>query len=113
MGGNMKFCPKCGSLMRVEEIGNKKYFVCPTCKHKDKVKKEKMILGEKVLKNSKKVVVFGKGEELGQLPLTKVTCPKCENEDAYWWVQQTRSSDEPPTTFYKCKKCGYTWRSYG
>jgi len=110
----MKFCPKCGSLMKIEEIRGKKYFVCPNCGYKEEAKREKLVLGEKVLKDeSKKVVVFGKGEELEQLPITKVTCPKCGNDEAYWWVQQTRSSDEPPTTFYKCKKCGYTWRSYG
>jgi len=81
---------------------------------KRKSKDRKMILEERIVKDeSKKVVVFGKGEELEQLPVTKVGCPKCGNEEAYWWVQQTRSSDEPPTTFYRCKKCGYTWRSYG
>jgi len=110
----MKFCPKCGTLMRIEEIKDKKHFVCPKCGYKEEAKRQKMILGEKVIKDeNKKVVVFGKGQELDQLPVTKITCPKCGYDEAYWWVQQTRSSDEPPTTFYRCKKCGYTWRSYG
>ncbi|MEM4865380.1 MAG: hypothetical protein QXY09_02690 [Acidilobaceae archaeon] len=25
---------------------------------------------------------------------------------------QTRAADEPPTRFYRCTKCGYTWREY-
>lgn len=110
----MKFCKKCESLMKIEEIKGKKYFVCPNCNYKEEAKREKMILKETSSnEKTKKVVVFGKGEELEQFPVAKVMCPKCGNEEAHWWVQQTRSSDEPPTTFYRCKKCGYTWRSYG
>jgi len=29
-----------------------------------------------------------------------------------WWTQQTRSSDEPETRFYRCMKCKKTWREY-
>jgi len=25
---------------------------------------------------------------------------------------QTRAADEPPTRFYRCTKCGHTWREY-
>lgn len=41
-----------------------------------------------------------------------VTCPKCGAKKALSWVQQTRASDEPPTRFYKCVSCEYTWREY-
>lgn len=30
------------------------------------------------------------------------TCPKCEHPRAYFMQIQTRSADEPMTTFYKC-----------
>ncbi|MCD6114052.1 MAG: transcription factor S, partial [Thermoprotei archaeon] len=39
-------------------------------------------------------------------------CPKCGNREAYVWMMQTRAADEPPTRFYRCTKCGYTWREY-
>ncbi|MEM2262418.1 MAG: zinc ribbon domain-containing protein, partial [Ignisphaera sp.] len=42
----------------------------------------------------------------------EVRCPKCEYNEIYAWQIQTRAADEPPTTFYKCAKCGYTWREY-
>ncbi|MCS7094152.1 MAG: transcription factor S [Candidatus Aenigmarchaeota archaeon] len=110
----MKFCSKCAGLMTNVEEKGKKYLKCSKCGHKEEMKKEKMVLKEEIIEDSsKKLIVFKKGEELEQFPTTKITCPKCMNDEAYWWIQQTRSSDEPPTIFYKCKKCSYTWRVYG
>jgi len=45
-------------------------------------------------------------------PVVNETCPKCENDKAYFWMVQTRSSDESPTKFFKCTKCGHTKRDY-
>jgi len=42
----------------------------------------------------------------------EVRCPKCGHDEVYAWQMQTRAADEPPTTFYKCAKCGHTWREY-
>ena len=42
----------------------------------------------------------------------KIICPKCGNNEAYWWMVQTRSGDEGSTRFFRCTKCGYTWREY-
>uniref|UniRef100_A0A8C4RNT4 DNA-directed RNA polymerase III subunit RPC10 n=1 Tax=Erpetoichthys calabaricus TaxID=27687 RepID=A0A8C4RNT4_ERPCA len=43
---------------------------------------------------------------------TAETCPKCEHALAYFMQIQTRSADEPMTTFYKCcsSQCGHCWR---
>ncbi|MEM3846390.1 MAG: hypothetical protein QXU98_11905, partial [Candidatus Parvarchaeota archaeon] len=41
-----------------------------------------------------------------------IQCPRCKEMKVVSWAQQTRASDEPPTRFYKCMKCGYTWREY-
>lgn len=40
------------------------------------------------------------------------TCPKCGHLRAYFMQIQTRSADEPMTTFYKCcnAQCGHRWR---
>lgn len=86
------------------------------CKRCDKyypLKQEKISIGQVLNEKKKEVIVFKKGEEYSELPKTKIMCPNCENTEAYWWMQQTRSADEPPTIFYKCTKCGYSWRSYG
>jgi DNA-directed RNA polymerase subunit M len=109
----MEFCDKCGNLMVVKKGRKNTYLVCRKCGRKKKVKKEKVLLSERLADKKKEIVVMGKGEELAELPKTKIMCPKCENVEAYWWMQQTRSADEPPTLFYKCTKCGYSWRSYG
>lgn len=41
-------------------------------------------------------------------------CPKCEHPRAYFMQIQTRSADEPMTTFYKCcnAQCGHRWRDW-
>jgi DNA-directed RNA polymerase III subunit RPC11 len=40
---------------------------------------------------------------------TEVTCPKCAHTHAYFMQLQTRSADEPMTTFYKCVQCAHRW----
>lgn len=48
----------------------------------------------------------------GVMPKTAVPCPKCGHNEAYWYLRQTRKSDEPETTFLTCCKCGHKWRKY-
>jgi DNA-directed RNA polymerase subunit M len=59
------------------------------------------------------VVVIGKGEkDVQPLPTMEVTCQKCGNGKAYYWTVQTRGGDEASTQFFRCSKCGVTWREY-
>lgn len=37
------------------------------------------------------------------------TCVGCKSTDYYYYQLQTRSADEPITTFYICKTCGKTY----
>jgi len=43
---------------------------------------------------------------------TDAECPTCGHKRAYFMQIQTRSADEPMTTFYKCcnHECNHTWR---
>jgi DNA-directed RNA polymerase III subunit RPC11 len=41
---------------------------------------------------------------------TTATCPKCDNDRAYFYQLQIRSADEPMTTFYRCTACTHQWR---
>lgn len=109
----MKFCKKCGILLFVEKKRKHTFLVCRKCGKKTRLKKEKITITEAMPEIKKEIVVMGKKEGIAELPKTKVMCPKCENVEAYWWMQQTRAADEPPTLFYKCTRCGYAWRSYG
>ena len=81
--------------------------VC-TCGFTSK-KKENMVIKEK-MDLGKRIEVIDK--KIETLPKTKEKCPKCSNEEAYWWIVQTRSADEAATRFFKCTKCSHTWREY-
>ena len=51
-------------------------------------------------------------EEHESHPIVEKLCDKCNNKKAYFWMLQTRSSDEPETQFFKCTECKHTWREY-
>jgi len=58
---------------------------------------------------------LGKGaldKQHDPLPIMEVDCKKCDNNKCYFWALQTRAGDEGETSFFKCVKCGYTWRDY-
>ncbi len=104
----MKFCPKCGSIMLLKKEGGNNFYVCPKCNYKEKVL-GKAGISQKTKKSVKIDVVE---EEHIVYPITKAECPKCGNKEAYYWTVQTRAADEGETKFFKCTKCGYTWREY-
>ncbi len=96
------FCPKCGSIA----INKKNKLVCINCGEEIKSSKIK----ESAKENEKS---FGAIEEEPEIhPKTDETCPKCGNNEAYYWSVQTRAADESPTRFYKCTKCSHVWREY-
>lgn len=102
----MMFCPKCKSLLLPKVDGKKKLFVC-SCGFKQGA--ESMTITEAGAK-SKDVVVVEKEESVNII--VDGNCPKCGPVKAEYWEIQTRSSDEPATRFFKCKKCSHTWREY-
>ena len=48
----------------------------------------------------------------GVLTTKTYTCPKCDSDQVYAELQQTRSSDEPETRILTCAECGKGWREY-
>ena len=106
---SIEFCEKCGSIMVPIKKGKTSYVKCRSCgREMKKEVKSLKIVEEKPVTNG--VVVIEKDTTL--LPMTDKECPKCEHDSAYWWMQQTRSADEPPTQFFKCTKCKHIWREY-
>ncbi|MBC8223825.1 transcription factor S [Candidatus Bathyarchaeota archaeon] len=105
----MKFCSKCGTVLKLD--AKKKLYVCQKCGTKEQMEGEIVIPRNN--KGQDKIIVIGKKERnLSTLPQTKVKCPKCDNAIAYWWMVQTRGIDESATQFFRCTKCGHTWRDY-
>lgn len=41
---------------------------------------------------------------------TEFTCFKCKKKKCSYYQQQTRSADEPITTFMSCLNCGNSWK---
>ena len=106
----MKFCDKCGNLMKVKTEFNEKFLFCRSCGNKARLD-GKMELPDTRSMEKKEVVVVEESKD--EFPVTNVLCPKCGlMREAYWTMQQTRGGDEPPTRFYHCKTCNWRWREY-
>jgi len=102
----MEFCPKCKSMMHPIE-GTLKCRKCGYEKTKD-VASELMSTSSR---EEREVTVLEGDTDIG-LPTTTARCEECGNNTAYWWLRQLRSADESETRFFKCIKCGFTWREY-
>lgn len=102
----MEFCPKCKSMM-MPSGGKMKCRSCGFEKDKDTGK----TLVEKKEFKEREVTVL-EGAEAAGLPSTRAHCEECGNDTAYWWLRQLRSADESETRFFRCTKCGKTWREY-
>jgi len=111
----VEFCPECGSLLRKTMNNGKTYLVCK-CGFKkpitiDKEKKKKQIEKKKKALEKNLIIVNPEDKITVNLIINK-TCPKCKYPKAETWQEQTRSADEPSTTFFRCLKCKHTWREY-
>ncbi len=110
----MKFCPRCGSIMSIDRV--RKVLKCPRCGYEEAASGASLVLSTTIVHTEKeKIAVVEKSAGVppnATLLRGHVTCPKCGHNEVYAWQMQTRAADEPPTTFYKCAKCGYMWREY-
>jgi DNA-directed RNA polymerase subunit M len=101
----MEFCPECKSIM----VPKEGMMVCRKCGRKvEKTAKDRMISRTEKLDR----VVPVLEQESSGLPTTKMRCPECGNDTAYWWLRQLRSADESEVRFFRCTKCSNTWREY-
>jgi DNA-directed RNA polymerase subunit M len=105
----MYFCPKC-HLVLIPTQKDKKSVVlrCQKCGlETSKSSPTTTWFGER----KESIVVIGEKEAGVQtLPKTKADCPKCGNDEAFYWQVQTRGGDESMTVFFRCTKCSSTWR---
>lgn len=101
------FCPSCGSII----IGKKGEDIkCVGCGYMTKAQSTTN-LSEKI-NNKKEIEIISDDVENKVNPLIETTCPKCENDKAYYYSKQMRAGDEPETIFYTCEKCNHKWRDY-
>ncbi|BDB97185.1 transcription factor S [Saccharolobus caldissimus] len=109
----MKFCPKCNSLMVPRKINGKNIYKCTKCGYEEETA-HSITVTTKVKHSVKEKTLVLEQEEMptGAQKIKGILCPVCGNDEAYFWILQTRRADEPPTRFYKCTKCGKVWREY-
>ena len=89
--------------------------MCPKCGFKAKKGEEEGVKKEaaaRIATGSDASLKVMEGESVDALPTTSMECPECKNGTAFWWMLQTRSADEATTQFFRCTKCGHTWRNY-
>lgn len=110
----MQFCEKCGAMLGTtkDEDGNI-VMKCRSCGYVTSVDGEQKYTQEVKRTARDKIVVVD--DESIPMPKTAANCPKCGNNEAYYWTVQTRRGDEGATEFYRCTNpdCRYTWRNYG
>ena len=110
----MKFCPKCETRLRLKFDTNE--FTCLKCgfSSSNNTDNQTKIEEKQDIDDKQNVVKIMENDESseGSLPTINIDCPKCKNNNAYWWMFQTRSADEATTQFYRCTKCKHTWRNY-
>lgn len=71
--------------------------------HEMDPKRWEKLLSEKAKRDEKKY-------ERTQKVSSEFTCRKCKSKDCTYYQMQTRSADEPMTTFITCENCGNRWK---
>lgn len=105
------FCPSCSNALTVEEgpsyILRFSCFVCPYIYNITDT-----ITSTTYPKLKEVDHILGGAEAWKNADSTEERCPKCSNPRAYFMQIQTRSADEPMTTFYRCCdfECSHQWR---
>ncbi|KAG8181893.1 hypothetical protein JTE90_026053 [Oedothorax gibbosus] len=106
----LMFCPTCGNILIAEEGIHYYRFVCCTCPYTHNIKRK---LSSRMYPKLKEIDdVLGGSSAWENVNSMEETCPKCGNKKAFFLQIQTRSADEPMTTFYKCVdvKCAHRWK---
>ncbi|XP_076457283.1 DNA-directed RNA polymerase III subunit RPC10-like [Babylonia areolata] len=104
------YCPVCSGVLGTEEGPYSLRFACKTCPYVRNITKK--LTARRYPKLKEVDDVLGGAEAWKNVDNTDATCPKCQHDRAYFMQIQTRSADEPMTTFYKCcnMKCSHRWK---
>ena len=84
-------------------------WVCTQCGHetlRDEAAEAEMVTTQ--AQEESEIIESGGGSS--GLPTTSANCPDCDNDEAYWYMQQIRAADESETRFFVCTECEHKWR---
>ncbi len=112
----IKFCPECSSLLKKRIISGKSYLICRCGYQKENSQNESEIKNSIQKKKDalleKNLIIVSNEDKISVHPKVIQICEKCGHKEAEAWQEQTRSADEPSTSFFRCMKCKFTWREY-
>lgn len=111
----VKFCPECSSILHKTKHDGKYVYIC-RCGFKDEQEICDDDLSKEIERKKsalrKNLIIIKEEDKIAVHPIVSKYCPKCNNKEAEAWQEQTRSADEPSTSFFKCTSCKHTWREY-
>jgi len=88
------------------------HWVCGSCDHEQRRADAETEQAQMVTTQGQEyseVVDVTDAEDKG-LPTSTEHCPKCDNDEAYYYMQQIRAADESETRFFICTECEHKWR---
>jgi len=107
----MRYCPRDLSMLNYEECEGNMGLACYFCPYFYKIPKGRPITYS-IFPTKKSVDdVLGGADAWKNVDQTDAACtkPLCEGRRAFFMQVQTRSADEPMTTYYRCCKCANVW----
>lgn len=110
----MEFCDECGGMLVSEKKDEETVMKCRNCgETREAGDGDYTVTEEKEEDPMDRLNVSSEDDDSTTRPTTEKECPKCGGETEHeWWMEQTRSSDEPPTRFYECLECGNVHKEY-
>lgn len=121
----MEFCPNCEMRLETDLDTKNNSVKCKNCGSIIQIRKQNIDSDNDTSNLSLETLSISSDQEIrilddtnkkqntsNPLPTIDIDCPKCQNGKAFWWIAQTRSSDEPSTQFFRCTNCNNTWRNY-
>jgi len=111
----VEFCPDCSGLLRKKIFDGKSFLACK-CGYSQESELDHSVIQKSIQKKkealSKNLIVVSEEDKISVHPKVMKQCPKCKHNEAEAWQEQTRSADEPSTSFFRCTRCKNTWREY-
>ena len=109
----MDFCPKCGTRLRPTASSVALY--CRKCHEEFVLSSRVERLSANRMDTRLKDIVFAINDQEAQLdvlPTTRVECPKCAHDRAYYRTLEIwdDDGDTMDIQIYRCTKCNRTWR---
>ena len=110
----MDYCSKCGKkMMHLKKKDARAVTLilsCPKCGYSKQAIRPIWTI-KPINNRQENLIVIGKKEQKLRTTQTCVRiCQKCKNNRAYVWIVHLGSLEQSSTQFFRCTKCGHTYR---